>query len=195
MFDHYVAVDWAFANMAIARMTSKSNKISTIDVPSDIKELHLYLKNLKGTVCLTIEETTTSQWLYTELKDKVDKLVICDPYRNQLLSEGPKTDKIDAQKLVKLLKADLLKEIFHSTDKFIELRKIVGGYEDDIKAGVLLKNQRSALFRAIQKDHKTEVELNNSIDSFVLSGIDKGIDSYEEEKKRYKKQFSLLKRR
>ena len=108
MFNHYVAVDWAMSNMAIARMTEKSNKITTIDVPSYIKELQIYLKNLKGTICLTIEETTTSQWLYTELKDSVDKLIICDTYKNKLLSEGAKTDKIDAEKLVKLLKANLL---------------------------------------------------------------------------------------
>jgi len=129
MFNHYVAVDWAMSNMAIARMTEKFNKITTIDVPADIKELKIYLKSLKGTICLTFEETTTSQWSYTELKDCVEKLVICDPYRNKLLSEGAKTDKIDAEKLVKLLKADLLKEVFHSGDKFIKLRKIVSGYE------------------------------------------------------------------
>ena len=46
MFKHYVAVDWAMSNMAIARMTSKSNKITIIDVPADIKELKIYLKNL-----------------------------------------------------------------------------------------------------------------------------------------------------
>ena len=46
MFNHYVAVDWAISNMAIARMTSKSNKIQVVDVPADVKELQLYLKNL-----------------------------------------------------------------------------------------------------------------------------------------------------
>ena len=63
MFSHYVAVDWAISNMAIAKMTEKSKKITTIDVPSDLKELRIYLQNLKGKTCLTIEETTTSQWL------------------------------------------------------------------------------------------------------------------------------------
>ena len=129
MFNHYVAVDWAMSNMAIARMTQKSNKITVIDVPSNIQDFQAYLKNLKGSICLTIEETTTSQWLYTELINYVDKIIICDPYRNRLLSEGPKTDKIDAEKLVKLLKADLLKEVFHSNSKFVELRKIVGAYD------------------------------------------------------------------
>ena len=55
MFNHYVAIDWAMSNMAIARMTAKSNKITTIDVPSDINEMQTYLENLKGTVCLTFE--------------------------------------------------------------------------------------------------------------------------------------------
>ncbi len=109
IYDHYVAIDWSIKNMAIARMTKKSNKITAIDVPSDIEDLQAYLKNLRGTKILTIEETTTSQWLYTELKEYVDRLLICDPTRNKLLNEGPKTDKIDATKLVQLLKAGLMK--------------------------------------------------------------------------------------
>ena len=119
MFNHYVAIDWAMSNMAIARMTEKSNEVHIIDVPSSIKELQVYLKNLRGAICLTFEETTTSQWLYTELNDYVDKIIICDGFRNKLLSDGPKTDKIDSGKLVKLLKADLLKEVYHTSNHFI----------------------------------------------------------------------------
>ena len=36
IYDHYIAIDWSIINMAIARMTKKSNKITAIDVPSDI---------------------------------------------------------------------------------------------------------------------------------------------------------------
>ena len=194
MFNHFVAIDWAMSNMAIARMTPKSNKINVIDVPADIKELQIYFKNLKGTICLTIEETTTSQWLYTELKDFVQKIVICDPYRNKLLSEGAKTDKIDASKLVQLLKADLLKEVFHTSDKFINLRKIVSAYDDVIKSGVRLKNQRSALFRAYGKDHKQETTLDSAQDIFVLEGLDKQIEHYEQERKRYQTEFLRFKK-
>ena len=95
MYDHYIAVDWAQCNMAIARMTAKSNEIKTIDTKADVGDLRAYLKNIKGKKILTIEETTTSQWLYSELKDNVDEILICDPHRNKLLSEGAKTDKID----------------------------------------------------------------------------------------------------
>lgn len=131
--------------MAIARLTAKSNKISIIDVPSDLAELKIYLKQLRGKIILTFEETTTSRWLWTELREHVDKILVCDPYRNSLLSEGPKTDKIDAEKLVKLLKADLLKEVYHSNNEFLDLRKLISSYEGLIKSGVKLKNRRSAL--------------------------------------------------
>jgi len=106
---------------------------------------------LSGTKIVTIEETTTTQWLYAELVEYVDKIVICDPLRNRLLSEGPKTDKIDASKLVQLLKANLVKEVYHSTDTFLYLRRVISGYEDLIKSGVRLKNQRHALLRACGK--------------------------------------------
>ena len=35
MYDHYIAIDWAKNNMAIARMTEKSDKIKVIESPSD----------------------------------------------------------------------------------------------------------------------------------------------------------------
>jgi len=133
--------------MAIARMTKESSSAKVINVPSSVKELQIFLSRLKGGKILTFEETSTSQWLYVELKDYVDEIVVCDPYRNHLLSDGPKTDELDAAKLVKLLKEGFLKPVFHSADEFIYLRKLVSGHEDMIKAGVRLKNQRSALFR------------------------------------------------
>jgi hypothetical protein len=47
IYDHYIAIDWSIKNMAIARMTKKSNKITVIDVDSDIEDLQAYLKNRK----------------------------------------------------------------------------------------------------------------------------------------------------
>jgi len=197
VFDHYIAVDWAVKNMAIARMTHKSNKITVIDVPSDVGELQLYLKNLKGTKTLTIEETTTSQWLYTELKDYVNKIIICNPHRNRLLSDGPKTDRIDAAKLVQLSKADLLKEVYHSADKFIYLRRVMSGYEDLVKSGVRLKNQKYSLLRACGKngDEKKDIKLESKEDRYVLECIDRQIEAYEKEKKGYENEFTKFARK
>jgi hypothetical protein len=46
----------------------------------------VYLKNSNGTICLTIEETSTSKWLYSEVKEFFDKIIICNPYLIKLLS-------------------------------------------------------------------------------------------------------------
>ncbi len=196
MYDHYIAVDWSIVNMAIARMTAKSNKITVVDVSSDVIELTVYLKSLKGTKILTIEETTTSQWLYTELKDHVDRILICDPHRNKLLSEGAKTDKIDASKLVQLLKANLLKEVFHSADRFSNLRRVVSGYGDLVKAGVRLKNQRYSLLRASGlTGEEKDLRLKSSGDQLVLSCLERQIETYEKEKTAYEAEFGRLRKK
>jgi transposase len=197
IYDHYIAIDWSQINMAIARMTKKSNKITVIDVQSDIKELQVYLENLKGKKVLVVEETTTSQWLYTELHDYVDRMIICDPHRNKLLNEGPKNDKIDARKLVHLLKTGIIKEVYHSTDKFIYLRRLVSGYEDLIKAGTRLKNQRSALLRACGKSikDKNNTEVTTHTEQYVLKCLERQISLCEKERAGYEKEFKKLSRK
>lgn len=189
-YKYFVALDWAQSNMAIA-WCSGHEAIKVKDVLADLSDLKAFLKSLKGTKILTFEETTSSQWLWTELQEYVDEILVCDPYRNKLLSEGAKTDKIDAQKLLKLLKADLLKPVFHSGSNFMEMRKLVSGYDDLIRMGVRLKNQRSAIFRASGKDKGDDIK-SIPASKFILEGIDKLIDSYEEDRVRYLGEFKRL---
>ena len=188
--DHYIALDWAQKNMAVARLTNGSSKIKSIDVPANIKDLKAYLRHLRGRKTLTFEETTTSQWLFTELKGLVDDVVVCDPYRNRLLSDGPKTDRIDAEKLVQLLKTGLLKPVYHSGNQFIDFRKLVSGYEDLVKSGVRLKCQRSAFLRAQGKKREEKNLTHHPMDRFVLDGIEEGIKAYELRKEKYEKEIA-----
>jgi hypothetical protein len=194
MYDHFIAVDWAQRNMAIARMTRHSHEAQVIDVPSDIGDLRLYLRQLQGKKILTFEEMNAAQWLYTELREEVDEIVVCDPYRNHLLKEGAKNDKIDARKLALLLRAGLLKPVFHTSDSFIEIRKLLTGYQHVVSSGVRMKNQRAAMFRA-RGMPQTEEKLPLSSEMFVLEGLDRGIAEYEEEKLRYEKEFKAIHRK
>lgn len=192
-YDHYIALDWSERNMAIARISKTDIEPKTIDVPSDLKELKIYLANLKGKKILTIEETTTSQWLYVELYDYVEKIFICDPYRNRLLSDGPKTDRIDAGKLCKLLKNGMMKEVYHSTNELYDLRKLVSYYDDEVRAGVRLLNQKSALYRAENKSWKRKEEIETSrVNKFIVAQLEEKIESYHEKKKRYKEEFERI---
>lgn len=194
-YHHYIALDWAKSNMAIARMTEASDKVTLFEGRSDVRELKTYLAHLKGSKILGIEETTTTQWLYTELVDSVDEIFVCDPYRNRLLSEGPKTDKIDAAKLVQLLRAGLMKEVYHTGDELVMLRKLVSGYEDLVKAGVRLKNQRAALLRGCGKESKKGIGLEHPSEDFVLKQLEDGIELYKRSKEKYKEEFQKWARR
>jgi hypothetical protein len=193
-YEYYIAVDWSLKTMAIARMTNKSSKVKVIERPSDIKELKAYLIALRGTKILTIEETTSAQWLYVELHDCVDRIVVCDPYRNRLLSDGPKTDKIDGGKLCVLLKAGLLKEVFHTLENDYRLRNLVSSYEDVIKAGVRLQNQRAALYRGEGMNRRRQKLIEPTL-KFIIENIDEGLQWYAQTVTSYETQFRKLSRK
>lgn len=195
IYRHYIALDWSQEIVAIARMDATSPKIEINTSLPDIRLIKKYLKSFTGKKILTIEETTTSHWLYVELKDTVDRILVCNPYRNSLLKDGPKTDKIDASKLCSLLRNGLLKEVFHSMDKSYEIRKLVSTYEDFIKASVRLKNQRSSVFRAVGKDHKKEEILSQSeIKKFITEKQNAAIDHISQTRKEFELMFRKVKK-
>jgi transposase len=180
-FDHFLALDWSMKIMAVARMTRQRKQAQILERPSDLKKLKMYLDSLKGRKVLAIEETTTAQWPYLELIDHVDHLIVCDPYRNRLLSDGPKTDRIDAGKLCMLLRAGLLKEVYHSSSDLYELRRLVSAYGDLIQAGVRTLNQKFALEQGHRDTGKQA--------PFILEHMNKSIDLYRSTKEQYEHKF------
>ena len=105
LYDHYVAIDWSLKTMAIGHMSRRDDHPRVFERSTDLKELKEYLGSLKGRTIITLEESGTAHWLYLELLDCVERIMICDPFHNRLLCHGPKTDKIDAGKLCELLRA------------------------------------------------------------------------------------------
>jgi len=193
-YDHYLAIDWSQINAAIARMKKNSTVPQIKEMGNDIREVRRYLSGIKGRKILTIEETTSTHWLAVELKDSVDRILVCDPYRNKLLNHGPKTDKIDAGKLCQLLRANLLHEVYHNLAEDYSIRKFVSAYEDMIQSGVRVKNQRSALYRSEGLDHKRDkLPLGSSLLQFIEENQMKALELYEQEKEEYHKYFNKIK--
>lgn len=186
-YDHYIALDWAQRNMAIGRMTKNSEFPKITEARSDIEEFKVYLRSLKGSKVLTFEESNPAQWLFTELKPEVDEVIVCDPYRNHLLKEGHKSDPIDAGKLCMLLRGNLLKPVFHCTDEFINLRKLVSGYEDLIHVVVQEKNRISAMYRA--KGLKPGETFATHEEKFVIGELYRALELHEEQRLLYEAEF------
>ncbi len=68
IYKHYIALDWSKVNFALASIRDTGTKYKVVEHPADLKLLKQCLKQLPGKKILTIEETTTAQWLYVELK-------------------------------------------------------------------------------------------------------------------------------
>lgn len=191
VYDHYIAIDWSQKNMAIARISNKSpDKVKITMSPTSLSGLKEQLKTIKGNKILTIEECTPAHWLYVELHDCVEKIIICDPYKNRLLGDGAKNDPIDAKKLCLLLKGGLLKEVFHTTEDIYKLRKMVSSYEDIINQSVRLKNQRAGFLGQIGKSKKTKELPKDTIEKLIQESQDKLINEYSEVKKKYLDEIS-----
>ncbi len=195
-YDYYLGLDWSQDGYSLARLTSKSKTPKYSQGLGKLECLQEDLSKLRGKKLLTIEETTSTHWLYVEFKDSVDKIVVCDPYRNSLLGDGPKNDDIDAGNLSLLLRGGFLKEVYHTMDDSYQTRKLLSAYEDLVKMGVRLKNQKSALYRGEGLNSKTDSELlDNKILQFVEREQTVLISSYEATKSKYLDEFKKLRKK
>jgi len=183
-FDHFVAVDWSMKTMAVARMGRQRKEPKVFEHSSNLTALKEYLRSLKGRTILTIEETTTAHWLYVELHDCVDRIVVCNSRHNRLLCDGPKTDKIDASKLCTLLRNGLLKEVYHTSDELYDLRLLVSAYGDLVQAGVRVLNQRAALERGHREESRHA--------AFIVNPLSKSVELYKQSKEQYEAKFHAI---
>jgi transposase len=192
-YDHYVAIDWAQSVMAVAHARGREMMAAEIfERPANVKALQEYLGTMRGRTIVTFEESGSAQWLYLELMDCAERIVICDPFANRLMQHGAKTDKIDAGKLCHLLRAGLLKEVYHSASALYELRQLVSGYQDVVRAGVRVLNQKDALTRSHAPRGGGS---SNGGGGLVGEVLDKNIDLYRQSKAQYEERFRELSRR
>ena len=77
---------------------------------------------------MTFEEGTWAAWLYDLLKPHATKIVVCDPRRNALLKEGNKSDKIDARKLVDLLRGGFLRPVYRRERELRTSKELARSY-------------------------------------------------------------------
>jgi transposase len=185
-YDHCIAIDWSLKTMAIAHASRRDRIPRVFERPTDLKELKTYLGTLRGRTIITFEESGTAHWLYLELMDYADRILICDPFQNRLLSHGPKTDKIDARKLCELLRAGLLKEVYHSDSTLYELRLLASAYNDVVRSGIRVLNQKAALTLGHRDTGKSA--------AFIDTILKENIDLYRRSKEQYERRFNELAR-
>ena len=80
-------VDSKMTDLAVER---NQKIVQRYRVPTTITCLREVLGRIRGRKELAIEEGPMAHWLYRELRDFVDRIVICDPRRNAYIAkDGP----------------------------------------------------------------------------------------------------------
>ena len=107
-----------------------------------------FMHGLRGELHVTLEEGTWAAWLYDLLKPHVTKVVVCDPRSNALLKEGSKSDQIDARKLAELLRAGLLRAVYHGENGLRTLKELARSYLTISKDLRRVMNRLKAMYRS-----------------------------------------------
>jgi hypothetical protein len=105
---------------------------------------------LGGTQHLALEEGPLAGWLYRNLVDQVETLVVCNPRRNKLIAEddGDKDDPIDAAKLAALRRGGYLRAVYHSREEDrVRLKEWVALYYDRVEEATRCINKIRACGR------------------------------------------------
>ena len=194
---YYIGLDAHSTTSTFAVVDENAQCVLRETVKTSEQSLVHVINKIHGERHLTFEESTISQWLYIQLKDKVDNLLICNP-TYVAKKQGAKTDFRDALHLAQELRTNHLQPVFHDTSHWMEIRVTVSGYSDIVEEIVRFKNRLKAVFRAeaIPTDensfYKNKIrikELKNPAAKFVAEKLFDQIEFLESEKDKYKEVF------
>lgn len=127
--DKYIGMDVHQATTVVAVLDANGKVIWETIIPTQAGPIIELLESLSGPLRVTLEETTQAEWLYEVIRTHVAEVIVCDPRRNKLLTEGSKTDKVDARRLAELLRAGLLRSVYHGNEGTRTLKQLARGYQ------------------------------------------------------------------
>jgi transposase len=191
----YIGLDAHAATSTAVAVNEKGEMIFWQKFKTSEGNLIGFLKSIEGPKHLTFEECHLSQWLYVTLKEKADKIVVCNP-RYVPDAPGPKDDFRDALNLGQQLRTNHLIPVYHDESHWIQLRVLVSGYLDLTEELVRSKNRLKAVFRSEAIDthgsdfyetaKERSAELSHESAKFVAENLFWQIDGLEKRKREYR---------
>lgn len=127
--DKYMGMDVHQAMTVVVVLDANGKVILETMVPTEAAAIIRLVQSLSAPLHVTFEETTQAEWLWNVIRSFVGEVIVCDPRRNKLLSEGSKADKVDARKLADLLRTGLLRSVYHGHETTRTLKELVRAYE------------------------------------------------------------------
>jgi transposase len=127
--DKYMGMDVHSATIVVTVLDVEGRQVLETIVATEAAAVIRLIGGISGPLHVTFEETTQAAWLYEVVRSHVAEVIVCDPRRNKLLQEGSKADKPDARKLAELLRAGMLRTVYHGHESTRGLKELVRAYE------------------------------------------------------------------
>ena len=147
--EYFITMDTHCRTTDICVKTASGKLVKREHVSTGIRQLREVIESVPRPRRVAFEEGSMAGWLFRNLKESVDELIVCDPRRNAYVAkDGDKDDPIDAEKLNDLYRSGYLRTV-HQLDesKKAAAKQVIGMYHDRVKHRVAEGNVLLALFR------------------------------------------------
>lgn len=147
--EYYIGLDTHCVETEMAVVTSSGRLSKRWRGVTAIPSIREAVESVRRPRYVTFEEGPLADWLFRNLSDCADEIVVCEPRRNHLIAkDSDKDDPIDAEKLAQLYRGGYLKRVHHpeSLERVI-FKQHVAGYHDAVRLRVARANRIIAQFR------------------------------------------------
>jgi transposase len=144
----YIGLDVHQATISAAVLDSDGKVVMEAILETKAETILQFLRGLRGSLHVTLEEGTCAAWLHDVLKPHVAQVLVCDPRKNTSMKEGNKSDRIDARKLADLLYLDKLHPVFHGETGNRALKELARSYLALTRDTTRVMNRLKALYRS-----------------------------------------------
>lgn len=133
----------------LAVYNKKDSLVKDVYIETSQEKLIQFLTDIPKPKTIVFEESSLSSWLKRSLSPYVNKVVVADPKENAWICKADvKNDETDANKLVRLYNADLIKEVYHTEDDDrIFFKELVLHHHDITRQITRFKNKIKAEYR------------------------------------------------
>jgi len=126
-------------------------------VSADRKTLLKWMEGLPGPWLGAMEATIFTGWVYDFLKPHAVDLKVAHPEMLKAITAAKKkNDRADAEKIVDLLRVNLLPECYMLSEEMRELRRILRYRNMIVRAAVKMKNKMSGLLMEVGATYSKE---------------------------------------
>ena len=166
--DCFIGLDTHGSFCAMAVVDGNGKLLRRGQCATTISKLRELLDKVPRPRHLAFEEGPLANWLYRNLQNDVDSLIVAEPRRNRLICcEGDKDDPVDAEKLANLLRGGYLKGV-HQTETLdgSVFKQLVAQYYREVRRRVAAGLQITGLLKqhgimARAKDYRSAEDRAN----------------------------------